>query len=116
MSRLFAGLPVVVCCIVSWQAQAGLMGPMPLSCGGWLHAKEAAAGELPNPAPRTQYVSWLAGYLSGIEVAVRRPELETTDFPSVVAWMDNYCSANPLKSLAKAGGTLWIALLHRGRK
>lgn len=116
MSRLFTGMLVVVGCMASWQAQAGLMGPLPLSCGGWLHAKEVATGGFPNPAPRTQYINWLAGYLSGIEVAVRRPELETTDFPSVVAWMDNYCSANPLKSLAKAGGTLWVALLHRSQK
>ncbi len=49
---------------------------------------------------------WLLGYLSGLAVGASSDYLRKLDNDSIFVYTDNYCQANPLKSLADAGVAL----------
>lgn len=74
------------------------------SCGEWVKDKEMPA--IGNQA-------WLVGYLSGIAVATNKSFLRGTDNESIYLWVDNYCQANPLKSVAEAGVILHFELVKQ---
>ena len=85
------------------------VGPTPISCGAWISAKEQAPGYY-GPISRAQYISWVWGYLSGLEAATGQHKLETTDADSITVWMDNYCANNALELLGDAIAVLWNQL------
>jgi hypothetical protein len=86
---------------------------MPQSCGAWVAAKQAANAQYPSLIARVQYEDWMGGYLSGIELTTGISALETSDVPSIDLWIDQYCAAHPLDSLAVAGTSLWRSLVAR---
>lgn len=97
--------------MTSLPASAGnyVVGPMPLSCGGWISAKEQAPGYY-GPTSRAQYISWVWGFLSGVEMATGQHKIETTDADFITAWMDNYCANYALNDLGMAAAALWNQL------
>lgn len=74
------------------------------SCGEWVSDREALA--LGNQ-------TWLVGYLSGLAVATNKQILSGTDNQSIYLWVDNYCRANPLRSLPDAGTALYFELVKQ---
>jgi glycogen synthase len=83
------------------------------SCGSWTQARHTG----------TEYVdkAWVAGFLTGASaVYLQRfnlsPLNETIanrDDQGLWAWLDNYCLAHPLDSIATASGTLENELVDR---
>jgi hypothetical protein len=57
----------------------------------------------------THLFTWVVGFVSGAGFASART-LRTTDSAGIAAWMDTYCTANPLDSIANAAGRLVINL------
>jgi hypothetical protein len=52
-------------------------------------------------------MQWVAGDLSGANMEVAEPEAVLgTDFDGLMAWIDNYCQANPINNVAQAAGAL----------
>jgi len=56
---------------------------------------------------------WILGYLSGIVSATGKDSLKQTDGNSIVFWIDNYCSQNPINKLYDAGDELIRTLNNR---
>ena len=81
------------------------------SCGSWTEAARDNGGW-----PRAAFEAWLAGFVSGVNlnIAATVGNLnDGTDFDGMVAWIDNYCAANPLSSVSSATVTLSVELLNR---
>jgi len=105
-------LPVMMAGIGEAAAQQFMMGEGSSSCGSWTEARRTKA---PHQDAQQQ---WVFGFLSGANLGFLDPANKTVtpyapdflkgrDFDSVVAWIDNYCSAHPLDEIATAA----IALL-----
>ena len=78
------------------------------SCGTWTEARRTKSFNAGLSA------QWVAGYLSGMNVESDAPNfLAGTDFDGLVAWIDNYCRANPLDAIANAAIALKNALKAR---
>jgi hypothetical protein len=78
------------------------------SCGEWLEERAIGHG---NQA----YEGWILGFLTGANAFSDEDFLEQTDSHSVWAWVDNYCRAQPLDSLAQAVIKLRHELIGRLR-
>jgi hypothetical protein len=75
-----------------------LLGSGTVSCGTWTALRRQGQARLPE--------QWILGFLSGVGyegAAGGDNPLNGVDADAVGAWMDNYCQANPLDTLAKAG-------------
>lgn len=79
-------------------------------CGKWVNA------------PSNQQKAWLLGFMSGMNAnhQVLRPELKDPLDPlnsadQIFLWMDNYCKANPLKTVGDGGVALFTELLRNTR-
>ena len=106
---ILAAMLAALMTVVPARAQLHVIGPIPISCGGWISAKEQAPG-YEGIVSRAQYTSWVWGFLSGLEAATGQRRLETTDGDSITVWMDNYCANNALQNLANASLVLWTEL------
>jgi hypothetical protein len=83
------------------------------SCGSWTNARQARTVE------SGLKFQWLAGYLSGLNAAphaTARDPLSGTDAKALMAWIDNYCAANPLDALIIAAGKLMDELRVRAQR
>lgn len=80
------------------------------TCGGW----RAAPGGFDN-IQKASLLNWVLGYLSG-RTDVRGDDiLATVEVSSIAAWLDNYCSSNPLDYLVTAAFELEKVLIARRR-
>src|SRR4030088_2782912 len=67
------------------------------SCWAWTRSHEAKA------ATQGLYTQWVAGFVSGLNWNTDDPDILTEmDFDGLMAWVDNYCKANPLAKSPKA--------------
>lgn len=77
------------------------------TCGSW-----TADHEL-----RQFKVQWLQGFLSGVNMTMRRPMggsiADASDPAGYTAWIDSYCALNPLDTLSSAAEALGAELLKR---
>jgi hypothetical protein len=78
-------------------------GPGSQSCGRWLVDRSSGG------APATADEGWVLGFISGyneFELGVKFrnwPDVaDGSDAPGIFSWIDNYCTANPMGSLANA--------------
>src|SRR5712672_2531983 len=71
------------------------------SCWAWTRSHEARA------ATQGLYTQWVAGFVSGVSWEADDPDILTRmDFDGLMAWMHDYCKANPLanrRGHARAG-------------
>lgn len=83
------------------------------TCGGWTQGKNK------NDAyEQIGARAYAVGYLSGANIHSSRPDLLKPGVGSVEAymgWIDNYCRANPLDSIADAADALMDELAKRRR-
>ena len=82
------------------------MGNTP--CGKWV--KDRSSGRVGD---QLASVGWLIGYLNGVAVWSDVDILLKADGESLMLWMDNYCKANPLESVAHGGLLLGVELLKK---
>lgn len=74
------------------------------SCGKWIEEKRAAnSTKEMNRIPILITRSWFLGYLSGRADESGKNFLKGTDNESIFLWLDNYCRANPGKTLDSGG-------------
>ena len=77
-------------------------------CGQWFNAGPPAK-------------SWLLGFLSGVNFMVANPKkrydpLDTMNSAEqAYLWMDNYCKANPLKTIANGASDLYMELQEKSK-
>lgn len=83
------------------------------SCSKWIEEKLAtnSTHEM-NKIPILITRSWFLGYLSGRADASGKDFLKGTDSESIFLWLDNYCRANPEKSLESGGVALARELMQ----
>jgi hypothetical protein len=104
--RELVWLSVLMALIGELPAQAvSIYNPGTESCGSWASGQPEMVKGLK--------VAWLLGFVSGYNW-YRSAEDVTSDVHGLVGWVDNYCVANPLDSIAKAAGRL-IDELRRQR-
>jgi ABC-type xylose transport system permease subunit len=79
------------------------------TCGAWVQARKENNTSMVG--------SWVLGYLAALNlwgvIGGARDALEGTDPNGLYQWLDNYCAANPLKSIAEASGHLARELNRR---
>jgi hypothetical protein len=69
------------------------------SCGKWMAEK--------NPLVHGNVDSWVLGYVTALGgVASAR----TTDSQAIIAWVENFCRANPLTGVHEAAAALVVEL------
>ena len=74
------------------------------SCGQWVQDRRA------DGKPEDSSRFWLMGYMSGLARGTDKDILKDTDSASIILWMENYCRANPLKSVADGADVLFNEL------
>jgi hypothetical protein len=100
--------------VVSVSAKAAMiLGPGITSCGTWAQERRdrAQSNSLMNEA-------WVLGYLSAYNTYGPKATghvSKGTDANGLLAWIDNYCSANPLKEIFDATEALILELEKRTR-
>lgn len=101
-------IPTVVLSLMSTNAMAdwAIRGEGNFSCPEYVSAKQT------NNAKLYSSISWVQGFITGVNYQIALPE-ETNSLvgqdlsaASVVAWLENYCRANPQDYLADAAGAL----------
>ena len=84
-----------------------ILGAGSRPCGSWLQARSQA---LPDSA---MLQSWVLGYITSVNANVLAisPDIAAGTSPdSLFSWIDNYCAAHPLDSVARAAGSLLESL------
>ena len=77
------------------------------SCGTWTNEK--------NTPLRLEDEAWVVGYFSAVNRYAMGSDgflTRTTDGRGLIAWMDNYCEANPLNQI-EAGAAALVDELRR---
>jgi hypothetical protein len=75
------------------------------SCGTW-----TAERRHPNAVLALMDEQWVVGFLSGVGFySGNLDPMKGLDAEAAWAWMDNYCKANPLASMADAAGQFVFA-------
>lgn len=80
------------------------------SCGTW-----TADRSNPRGVAALQDEQWVVGFLSGVGFVNQDGDdpLIGVDAEAVWAWIDNYCHANPLASIARAAAQFYMAHPHQ---
>ena len=79
------------------------------SCGNWVESRQAKRSYL----ERAHNGGWLLGFMSGLAMKSGIDYLAKSDKDSLLLWVDNYCKANPLEYLDKAGYELEKELIEQ---
>lgn len=81
------------------------------SCGKWIEERDISKAKSDTTWTSLVHKAWLMGFLSGIAIGSDRDLVpENRDPASLFLWVDNYCRANPLKSVNDAGFNLAVEL------
>ena len=81
------------------------------SCGSWTQARQT------RTATAGLSAQWIAGYLSGLNNEPTSADfLRGTDFDGIMAWIDNFCQANPLEKIGTAAYHLGDELRSRAQR
>ena len=85
-----------------------IFGEAGTSCRTWTQARQTKSRKAGLSA------QWVAGYLSGSNVEADHPDvLVATDFDGLMAWIENYCRANPHDLVGTAALKLFDELHER---
>jgi hypothetical protein len=81
------------------------------SCWAGTRSHEAKA------ATQGLYTQWVAGFASGLNWDTDDPDILTEiDFHGLMAWVDNYCKANPLAKVTTGAAMLVHELRERTQR
>jgi hypothetical protein len=90
-----------------------IFGEAGTTCGTWTQARQTKSRKAGLSA------QWVAGYLSGsnVQAGDNYPDaLVGTDFDGLMAWVDNYCRANPHDLVGTAALKLFDELKSRAQR
>jgi hypothetical protein len=80
------------------------------SCWAWTRSHRAKA------ATQDLYTQWVAGFVSGLNWNYVDPDFLTElEFVGLMAWVDNYCKANPLAKVTTGAAMLVQELRERAQ-
>lgn len=89
-----------------------ILGAGSRPCGSWLQLRSQA---LPDSA---MLQSWVLGYVTGVNANFLTSSPDVTQGASpdaLFSWIDNYCAAHPLDSLARATSALLDSFLAKNK-
>jgi hypothetical protein len=121
MAKQVSGAPLALAIVglmanVAWAAEGGTKGTVygagTVTCGEWRQHRSTG-----NKAAELQLQAWIDGFLSGYNFGsdlfdFLAPSPERTAV-AYYAWIDNYCSQNPLNRVADAAAALKNELISR---
>ena len=88
--------------------------------GDWALDKvpiRAGHGRGATKRKRRLYRQWVAGFVSGLNWDTADPDILTEmDFDGLMAWVDNYCKANPLAKVTTGAAMLVQELRERAQR
>lgn len=82
------------------------------SCGSWLQVRSQA---LPDAVVLQ---SWVLGYLTSVNanvLSVNRDVTGGAEPDALFSWLDSYCAAHPLESVARAASALLDSLIVKNK-
>lgn len=80
-------------------ASISVIGAGAVSCGKWLEQRG-------DKRARAEAAQWVFGYLAAYNAANEARQVEVHDTQSVTAFLDRYCSINPLQAVPAAAAAL----------
>lgn len=89
-----------------------ILGAGSRPCGSWLQVRSQA---LPDSAALQ---SWVLGYVTSVNANFLTSSSDVTqgaDPEALFSWIDNYCAAHPLDSLARAASALLDSFLAKNK-
>ena len=89
-----------------------ILGAGSRPCGSWLRLRSDA---LPDSAVLQ---SWVLGYVTSVNANLLTVDQDVTrgsEPEALFTWIDNYCAAHPLDSLARAASALLDSLLVKNK-
>jgi hypothetical protein len=110
---LVAGFTFVATVLGSAEDMVTTLGAGGRTCGTWTEARRSGTTTV------GYYQEWVAGFLSGANsIIVPEDKIDTLAQPNLdaqglYAWVDNYCIAHPLNTIAQAADALGGELIHR---
>jgi hypothetical protein len=113
--RLAAFLVVLLLAVPPANAASNqyvILGAGSRPCGSWLRVRSQA---LPDSAIMQ---SWVLGYVTSVNanlLSVNRDVTGDAAPDALFTWIDNYCAAHPLDSLARAASAMLDALLVKNK-
>ncbi len=69
----------------------GIIGPGAITCGHWIQARKT--DDTPDP------LAWVLGFISSYNHYRDRNIFGSADHSAIAAWIDNYCTKNPLDTV-----------------
>ncbi len=82
------------------------------SCGSWLQVRSQALSD------RAVLQSWVLGYITSVNANLLTSSEDVTsgaDPDALFSWIDTYCGAHPLDSIARATGALLDSMLAKNK-
>ena len=82
-----------------------------------IHAGHGHGATRRKQRPKDLYTQWVAGFVSGLNWDTTDPDILTElDFDGLMAWVDNYCKANPLAKVTTGAVMLVQELRARAQR
>jgi hypothetical protein len=82
-----------------------------------IRAGHGRGGREAKAATEGLYTQWVAGFVSGLNWDTTDPDILTElDFDGLMAWVDNYCKANPLAKVTTGAVMLVQELRARAQR
>jgi hypothetical protein len=111
LAILFLALSVAAPCRAAGN-QYVIFGAGSRPCGSWLQLRSQA---LPESAILQ---SWVLGYVTSVNANLLSVDQDVTAGAApdaLFSWIDNYCAAHPLDSLARAASAMLDSLLVKNK-
>jgi hypothetical protein len=93
----------------SLNAGATIVGAGSQSCSAWTN-------RIKNAVVKGAFESWVAGFVSGLNVSGDREIVGGGDFAAIVAWMDQRCKSHPTDQIGIAALDLAMQLAQGATK
>jgi len=110
LATMKLSIPTVLVLAISQYAEPkniSVYGWATESCSSWTDAERSSVN---HPAQS----QWVAGFLSGLNLG-STDEIEQTDIPGAVAWINNYCADHPSDKVMSAAEALTVQLRGKGQ-
>ena len=94
-------------------SQYVILGVGSRPCGSWLQVRSQA---LPDSAVLQ---SWVLGYITSVNANLLSVNQDVTGgavSETLFSWIDSYCAAHPLDSLARAAGAMVDSMLVKAKQ
>ena len=95
---LYVAVAAALCAAPARAQSIHMIGAGVSTCGTW-----TADRKTPNSVLALSDGQWVLGFLTGVAITNHNADpLRGLDANGVLAWVDNYCQANPIKQIVDA--------------